>query len=187
MNIPNSLTLLRIFLVPLFLIAVIYGELAVAFGIFLFASATDLLDGFLARRLGQETRLGLYLDPVADKLLIIIAYLVLGFFGLLPSWLAVVVFFKDLFMVIGVVLLAVLGAPLTVFPTIWGKITTFFQLATLALVLYKGVFHQGEHLLMPLFGLTGLLTAFSGGHYIIKRMGLLSCDSLSLYRFEDRD
>lgn len=175
MNIPNTLTLLRIFLVPLFLITVMYGELTLALALFLFASLTDLLDGFLARSLGQETRLGLYLDPVADKLLIIIGYLVLGYFGLLPPWLAVVVFFKDLFMVIGVVLLAMLGAPLKVFPTLWGKITTFSQLLTLAFVLFNQVFHQADFLLAPLFALTGLLTAFSGAHYIIKRMELISC------------
>jgi cardiolipin synthase len=175
MNIPNTLTLLRIFLVPLFLIAVIYGELRLAFWVFLLASVTDLLDGFLARRLNQETRLGLYMDPVADKLLIIIGYLVLGFKGLLPSWLAVVVFFKDLFMVIGVALLALLGAPLTVFPTLWGKLTTCLQLLTLAVVLYHQVFQQAGYLLVPLFSLTGISTAFSGGHYIVKRMGLLSC------------
>jgi cardiolipin synthase len=177
MNIPNTLTLLRIFLVPLFLIVVIYGEFPLAFGVFLFASVTDLLDGFLARRLNQETRLGLYLDPVADKLLIIIGYLVLGFNGLLPSWLAVVVFFKDLFMVIGVALLAMLGAPLKVFPTLWGKLTTCLQLLTLAVVLYHQVFQQAGYLLVPLFSLTGISTAFSGGHYIVKRMSLLSCQN----------
>jgi cardiolipin synthase len=173
MNIPNALTLLRIFLVPLFLIAVIYGELALALGVFLVAAFTDLLDGFFARRLGQETRLGLYLDPAADKLLIITCYLALSFFGFLPPWLAVVVFFKDLFMVIGVALLGVLGAQLTVFPTLWGKQTTFLQLLTLGTVLGHQVFGAGGVLLDPLFALTGILTAFSGGHYIVKRMRLL--------------
>jgi cardiolipin synthase len=175
MNIPNALTLLRIFLVPLFLIAVINGELGQAFVVFLAASTTDVLDGFLARRLGQETQLGLYLDPVADKLLILVGYLTLGFFGLIPAWLAVVVFFKDLYLVIGVGLLALLGAPMALFPTWWGKLTTFFQLGTLVFVLYQRVFDQGGFLLMPLFVLTGILTAFSAAHYIIKRMAMLSC------------
>ncbi len=173
MNIPNALTLLRVFLVPLFLIAVIYGELALALGVFLVAAFTDLLDGFFARRLGQETRLGLYLDPAADKLLIITCYLTLSFFGFLPPWLAVVVFFKDLFMIIGVALLGVLGAQLKVSPTLWGKQTTFLQLLTLALVLCHQVFGAGGFLLFPLFVLTGILTAFSGCHYIVKRMLLL--------------
>jgi cardiolipin synthase len=173
MNVPNALTLLRIFLVPLFLIAVIYGKFPLAFGIFLTAALTDLLDGFFARRLGQETRLGLYLDPVADKLLIITCFLTLGFFGLLPPWLAVVVFFKDLFMVVGVALLGILGAQLTLFPTLWGKQATFLQLLSLGMVLFHQVFDAGGALLLPLFVLTGLLTAFSGGHYIIKRMRLL--------------
>jgi cardiolipin synthase len=175
MNIPNALTLLRIFLVPLFLITVINGELGLAFVVFLAASTTDVLDGFLARRLGQETQLGLYLDPVADKLLIIVGYLALGFFGLIPAWLAVLVFFKDLYLVIGVGLLALLGAKMTVFPTLWGKLTTFFQLGTLVFVLYQRIFDQGEFLLKPLFVLTGILTAFSAAHYIIKRMESLSC------------
>jgi cardiolipin synthase len=177
MNIPNALTLLRIFLVPLFLIAVIYGELPLAFGVFLSAALTDLLDGFFARRLGQETKLGLYLDPAADKLLIITCYLTLSFFGYLPPWLAVVVFFKDLFMIIGVALLGVLGAQLTVFPTLWGKQTTFLQLLTLGLVLCHQVFGTGGVLLLPLFVLTGILTAFSGGHYIVKRMRLLPSEA----------
>ena len=109
MTYPNALTLLRIFLVPAFLIAVIYDRLAVALGFFLLAAATDLLDGFLARRLGQKTVLGTYLDPLADKLLMAVCFISLAAARLLPAWLAVLAVTKDLFVSLGVGILGLLG------------------------------------------------------------------------------
>ncbi|MEJ2700058.1 MAG: CDP-alcohol phosphatidyltransferase family protein, partial [Desulfuromonadales bacterium] len=101
MTLPNALTLLRILMVPALLIAVIYNRTAIALVLFLIAAATDLLDGFLARRLGQKTVLGTYLDPLADKLLMAVCFISLAVVRLLPAWLAVLAVSKDLFVSLG--------------------------------------------------------------------------------------
>lgn len=173
LNIPNALTLSRMFLVPVLTIAVIYHEFRLALAVFLLAAISDLLDGFFARLLNQRTLLGLYLDPAADKVLTLSCYLALAFAGLLPAWLAVVVFFKDLFIVIGAAIIFFCGWELKVEPSPWGKQTTFFQLVTVAAVLLHAVTGWLAAWLPVLFGIAGLLTVVSGGHYIFKRLRTL--------------
>lgn len=173
LNIPNSLTLLRLFLVPLLTIAVIYREFELALVLFVVAALSDLLDGLSARLLNQCTLLGLYLDPAADKILTLSCYLSLAFVGLVPAWLAVVVFFKDLFMILGATIIVFCGWELKVEPSRWGKQTTFLQLLTVAVVLFAAVTGWSSSWVSWLFYLTGLLTVFSGGHYIFKRLRAL--------------
>ena len=176
LNVPNSLTLLRLFLVPLLTIAVIYREFELTLVLFLLAAVTDVLDCLLARWLNQLTLLGLYLDPAADKVLTLSCYLSLAFIGLLPAWLAVVVFFKDLFMILGAAIIFFCGWELKVEPSSWGKQTTFFQLLTIAVVLFLAVTGWPAPWLAWLFFITGLLTIFSGGHYIFRRLRTLPDD-----------
>lgn len=173
LNIPNSLTLLRLFLVPLLTIALIYREFELALGLFLVAALSDLLDGLAARLLGQCTLLGLYLDPAADKLLTLSCYISLAFIGLVPAWLAVVVFFKDLFMILGAAIIFFCGWELKVEPSRWGKHTTFLQLLTVTVVLLVAVTGWSANWISWIFYLTGLLTIFSGGHYIFRRLRAL--------------
>jgi cardiolipin synthase len=173
LNIPNSLTLLRLFLVPLLTIVIIYREFELALALFLVAALSDLLDGLFARLLDQCTLLGLYLDPAADKMLTLSCYLSLAFIGLVPAWLAVVVFFKDLFMILGAAIIFFCGWELKVEPSRWGKYTTFLQLLTVAAVLFVVVADWSATWLSWLFYLTGLLTLFSGGHYIFRRLRTL--------------
>jgi len=168
MNLPNSLTLFRILLVPGFLIAVIYGRLETALVLFVTAGLTDLLDGLLARRYGHETVLGSFLDPVADKLLMTVSFISLAVIGLLPPWLGVVAVSKDLFVVIGMAILYFSGHPVAAVPTLWGKQTTFLQIVTLGLTLLFAVTGGKATMLGPLFILTGIVTAFSGLHYIVS-------------------
>lgn len=169
MNLPNAVTLFRILLVPAFLVAVIYGRLAIALVFFSVAGFTDLLDGLLARRYGHETVLGSFLDPVADKLLMTVSFISLAIIGLLPPWLGVLVVSKDLFVIVGVAVLHFSGQPVAAVPTLWGKQTTFLQIVTVGLVLLLAVTGgDGRVLLRPLFVLTGVVTAFSGLHYIIS-------------------
>jgi len=170
LNVPNALTLSRMFLVPVLTITVIYGEFELALGVFLLAAITDLLDGLFARLLNQCTLLGLYLDPAADKVLTLTCYLTLAVTGLLPAWLAVVVIFKDFFMVLGAAIIFFCGWELKVEPSRWGKQTTFLQLFTVAAVLLQTVTGWLASWLPVLFCLTCLLTVFSGGHYIFKRL-----------------
>ncbi len=173
LNVPNSLTLLRLFLVPLLTISIIYREFELTLVLFLLAAATDLLDGVFARLLNQCTLLGLYLDPAADKILTLSCYLSLAFIGLVPAWLTVLVFFKDLFMILGAAIIFFCGWELKVEPSSWGKHTTFLQLLTIAAVLLLAVTGWSTPWLVWLFFATGLLTIFSGGHYIFRRLRTL--------------
>jgi len=173
MNLPNFLTLLRIFLVPVFLIAVLYRYFPLALVVFIVAGATDALDGFLARRLSLETRLGIYLDPLADKLLTTVSFISLAGVGLLPAWLAVVVVTKDLYVSIGVGICHFSGLPLRVAPTSWGKGSTFLQIVTVGLALVSGTFGFPRQLLSLVFFATGLLTLSSLAHYIFTGLNAL--------------
>jgi cardiolipin synthase len=175
MTLPNALTLLRILMVPALLIAVIYNRTAIALVLFLIAAATDLLDGFLARRLGQKTVLGTYLDPLADKLLMAVCFISLAVVRLLPAWLAVLAVSKDLFVSLGLGILYFTGRKLSPVPTRWGKLTTFLQMTTVGLSLLWPVASLDESSLWPLFLLTGFLTVLSGLHYILQ--GIISLPS----------
>jgi cardiolipin synthase len=166
MNLPNALTLLRILLVPAFLITVIYRELAAALVLFTVAALTDLLDGYLARRLGQKTFLGAFLDPVADKLLMTVSFISLAVIGLLPPWLAVLAVAKDLIVTIGMAVLYFSGQQVAALPTLWGKQTTFLQVIVVALALLFPLTGREPESLWWLFVVAGGVTIFSGMHYI---------------------
>jgi cardiolipin synthase len=168
MNLSNALTLFRIFLVPAFLIAVIYGRLWLALVLFVVAGLTDLLDGLAARRLRQQTLLGAFLDPLADKLLMAVSCVALAVKGLLPAWLAVIMVSKDLFVSLGVAILYFAGQAVAAVPTLWGKQTTFLQIVTLGLVLLQAALGRQLIPLGPLFFLTALVTTASGLHYIVS-------------------
>ena len=101
MNLPNALSLLRVFLVAPFLIAVIYRHFPIALALFVVAGVTDFLDGYLARHLKQKTVLGTFLDPLGDRLLSTVAFIALSVQGLLPAWLAVIVVAKDVYVALG--------------------------------------------------------------------------------------
>jgi cardiolipin synthase len=173
MTIPNIITLARIALVPGFLISVIYGQLQISLGLFILAATTDVLDGLLARFLHQETQLGLYLDPLADKLLCTASYLSLAFIGLLPAWLTVVVFFKDFYIGMGVAIVYFFGRTPRIRPTSWGKGATFVQSITIGTVLLGAVLELDLSMLDALFWFTGGMTVVSGGHYIVKGLDQL--------------
>lgn len=168
MNVSNALTLFRIFLVPAFLIAVIYDRLTAALLLFVLAGLTDLLDGFLARRLRQQTVLGAFLDPLADKLLMTVSYISLAAEGMLPAWLAVIVVAKDLFVSLGVAILYFAGQSVAAVPTLWGKQTTFLQIVTVTVVLLLAIAGKQGLPLGLFYALTGLVTTFSGLHYILS-------------------
>jgi len=128
---------------------------------------TDFLDGILARLLKQENRLGVYLDPAADKLLILACYLGLATAGFLPIWLAVLIIARDILIVSGVVFLKILRVPFKMLPSKISKITTFFQIITALSVLAMAVLHfTSASILLLLFVATALLTLISALDYI---------------------
>jgi cardiolipin synthase len=171
----NQLTILRIVFVPLFIILLVYHELGWALGIFVAAGITDVLDGIIARRFAQKTSLGAVLDPLADKLLMTSSILILSlpqmeFAVRIPGWLMIVIIFRDVFILL-VSLIVVLMVGWRVFtPSPYGKASTFMQVFTVLFVLYA----NWQNLVLPelniIFYMTGLMTAFSGIHYLVRSL-----------------
>jgi cardiolipin synthase len=139
-TIPNLLTLLRMGLIPLFIITLVNGEPKKALLVFVVAGVTDALDGFIARFWKQQSLVGSYLDPLADKLLLMSAYVVLSIPGLshgtpIPLWVTILVIARDVLLV-AVALVVFLAVGLRKFPpTILSKINTLFQVVAVVLVL----------------------------------------------------
>jgi cardiolipin synthase len=165
-NIPNTLSLLRLFLVTPFLISVIYRAYALALLLFILAGVSDFLDGFLARRLDQKSLLGKFLDPMGDKLLTTVAFISLAMQGVIPAWLAVLVVAKDVYVALGSGIAYLAGNVSDFPPTIWGKLSTIFQIATVIFVLLVTLAEWGYSLVEPLFLATGLVTIIAGIHYV---------------------
>ena len=132
MNIPNSLTILRILLVPVYIGFMTYGSYGFALLTLLIAGLTDATDGYLARKLNQRTRLGTVLDPLADKLLLTSSFISLAVLHLVPSWLVILVVSRDIFSS-GTVVAHVTNTPIMT-PTFLGKGTTLFQLSYVLLI-----------------------------------------------------
>ena len=137
---PNLLTLLRLFIVPFIVIEILDGEFRIAFALFFLAGLTDALDGLLARWLSQRTTLGQYLDPIADKLLLSTLFLVLTHVGLIPRYVTVLVFSRDLGILLISTLLFATGALRDFRPSVLGKLNTLVQILSLVLVLSERVF-----------------------------------------------
>jgi cardiolipin synthase (CMP-forming) len=135
LTVPNQLTFLRLAFLPFFIIAIHYDRYDIALGILIFAGVTDGLDGLLARGLNQKTPLGAYLDPIADKLLMFSSYLILALHGKIKWWLVILVLGRDVLLLTAaaVILITVGYRPFP--PSIFGKVTTFFEILLIVLVL----------------------------------------------------
>jgi cardiolipin synthase len=141
LSIPNLITLGRILLVPIVVWAIASGTLWLAFVLFLVAGASDAVDGFVAKRFGMITVLGSYLDPLADKALIVSIYITLGINGEIPRWLVILVVSRDIMIVGGVVLSWLVGSPLKMSPLVVSKLNTVAQIAFACVVLGSLGFH----------------------------------------------
>jgi cardiolipin synthase (CMP-forming) len=168
-TVPNQLTFLRLAFLPFFIIAIEYEKYAWALGILVLAGVTDGLDGLLARGLNQRTPLGAYLDPIADKLLLSSSYFVLAHKAKIGWWLAILVLGRDVLLLVAaaVILITVGYRPFP--PSVWGKATTFFEIALIVVVLVLAV--TGREELMILKEVCGFIVAafvvISGLHYSI--------------------
>ncbi len=166
MNLPNILTLVRVLLIPVFVILVMNQSFGWALFIFALAGITDGVDGLIARLTRQRTELGAYLDPIADKLLLSSAFITLAIFELLPSWLTVIVITRDVIILIGIVVMTLNHYEVKIRPSLMGKVTTTFQISTILLVLMTGYGSLFKHLsTMGIYGTT-VFTILSGAHYI---------------------
>jgi len=173
-TIPNLITLTRILLTPLFIIFLIQGRYPRALAVFLLAGLSDLADGLIARGWQQKSRLGSYLDPLADKLLLGASFITLSIYRQIPSWLTVTVLSRDVILTLGVLLLRLADYNLTIRPSLAAKFTTGAQLATVLLVLLARLWPVPGELLRVFFGLTGALTVISGVHYVYRGLKMVS-------------
>lgn len=166
-TLANQLTLLRLLLIPFFALAILGGNYGWGLGLLVAAGLTDFLDGLLARRLEQRTPLGATLDPIADKLLLSTAFIVLAVGGAVPWWLSILVLSRD-FLILAVALAIIVGAGFRSFrPSLYGKACTTVQILTVLVVVLVE--------LLPAAGLAGVkqfllwltaaLTLVSGVHY----------------------
>src|SRR3954468_10294748 len=167
MSIPNLITLARILLVPVVIWAIISGEMRLAFLLFLAAGISDAVDGFLAKRFGMATELGAYLDPLADKVLIVSIYVALGITGALPASLVILVVSRDIMIVGAVILSWVVDHPVAMKPLLVSKLNTAAQIvfATLKLASLALDFNA-EPALTAMIGLVVVLTLLSIGFYL---------------------
>jgi cardiolipin synthase (CMP-forming) len=171
LTVANQVTLLRMLLIPLFVILVVYGRPGWALAVFAFAGATDALDGLIARRAGQKTSLGAWLDPMADKLLLVTTFVVLtvpqtDLLVRIPLWLTILVISRDVVIVITVAIVNIVMGVRTFRPTIWGKIATATYLVTCVVVMWFNFLGHDSILVDMGIWSSLAITLFSGVHYI---------------------
>lgn len=167
---PNLLTLLRLLFIPFAVIAVVDNHYIWALGIFVLAGISDGLDGLLARLLKQKTVLGLYLDPIADKLLLSTMFLVLATMHKIRWSVTVLVFSRDIIIVIVCALLYATGVMRIFKPSWWGKANTVAQIVTVPMVLLRQISKARWIANFTAFCIwaTVVLTIFSGVHYVMR-------------------
>jgi cardiolipin synthase len=172
-NLPNLLSVLRMALVPVFVIEVLGGDVRAALLVFAVAGITDALDGAIARIWRQQTALGAYLDPAADKLLLVSAYVVLAIPNLhtgfvIPAWVTALVITRDVVIVVVALLLYVTAAVSRFPPSPLSKVNTVVQVATVILVLLSGLSETLEVPAMIAAYTVAVLTLGSGVDYIVR-------------------
>ena len=178
LTLPNAITFARLCAVPASVYLVVERELALAFYLFVAAGLSDAVDGWLARRRGGGSALGAILDPVADKALLVSMYVALAAVGELPAWLAIMVVFRDVVIVGGVLVLALIGQPVAIQPLYVSKLNTVLQIVLVAATLFMagfGLDHSqfaGAHFVQAdlikavLIWAVGVTTLASGGAYV---------------------
>jgi cardiolipin synthase len=172
-TLPNFITLLRLAALPFFLLSIAEGRFGIALGLFVAAGVSDGIDGFLARRFHMRSALGAYLDPIADKLLLMSSYVFLAipaYPGLvkIPVWLVVMVISRD-FLLMMVGLLLILASGRKRFPPTWvGKVTTVTQIVTILFVLCANLWSWPRQVVTVAFGAAAAMTVLSGFDYVYR-------------------
>ena len=168
LSIPNLVTLGRILLVPVVVWAITAGEMRIAFLLFLAAGITDAIDGFLAKRFGMSTELGAYLDPLADKAMLVSIYVMLAVAGTLPLWLVIAVVSRDLMILAAIMVSWLMDKPPEIRPLMVSKVNTLAQFLLAALVLATGAFgiDPGQALTLGIVAV-GVLTGLSAAAYLL--------------------
>lgn len=182
MNVPNKISVLRILLVPFFAASLLYyrpqqdGLRLIALAIFVLGVLTDMVDGNIARAKGDKTKLGTFLDPIADKLLLVTAFVFLSVIVRFPAgvrmpiWVPLIVISREIILVLGAALIHMVTGNLQIQPTLLGKLATVFQMATIISVLLQWQFSYFIWTSAVLF------TVLSGIDYILRGSRLLSAE-----------
>lgn len=182
LNIPNLLTLTRLFLVPVFLALLSQHRFGYALYVFCVAGLTDALDGTIARWFDLRTEIGALLDPFADKLLLLSAFVGLTVENVIPGWLLGVVIIRDIVIVFGYLLLIFYtDERVPVHPSYLGKAATCFQLASVVAALAGMGQSQVEQLWNFLLYATVAITALSGIHYAYQGLAWLSSSEPQMF------
>jgi len=180
LTLANQLTILRIMLIPAFVLLVVYGFLGWALVTFLVAGITDALDGLIARTWpGQRTSLGAWLDPMADKLLLVTTFVVLTLPGIpltnhLPLWLTIITISRDVVIVGVVAIISLAVGPRTFTPSMWGKLATATYIVTSVVFMYYN-YREERSIVVDLFVWLSLtVTIVSGVDYFTKLRKLVN-------------
>ena len=179
LTLANQLTILRIMLIPAFVLLIVYGYLGWALVTFFVAGATDALDGLIARRAGQQTPLGAWLDPMADKLLLVTTFVVLTLPAIplthhVPLWLTVLVISRDT-VIVGVVAIVSLAiGPRTFRPSLWGKLATAVYILTSVVIMYYNYRREPARVVEIFIWASLAVTLVSGIDYFLKLRRLIN-------------
>lgn len=169
MNLPNLITFGRLLTVPITVYLLMQSAYLAAFILFLLAGVSDALDGYLAKRNNQTTELGAILDPLADKALLVGVYVTLGLQGNLPNWLVVLVVFRDVLIIGGVIILFLVRLDVKMRPLIISKVNTATQIGLAALVLAElGLTLEIMGVVEVMIYLVGATTVISGASYMVS-------------------
>jgi cardiolipin synthase (CMP-forming) len=175
----NQLTLLRMLLIPAFVLLVVYGYFGWALLVFIFAGATDAFDGLIARRSNQRTTLGAWLDPAADKLLLLAAFVTLtlpniGLTNRLPIWLTVIAISRDVGIVLTVAIVNLAIGPRTFRPSALGKFATAFFIVTCVVVMYFNYLGEPSWVVDLFIWVAATITIASALHYVWRLARILN-------------
>jgi cardiolipin synthase (CMP-forming) len=175
LNIPNTLTITRIVIIPVFVTSILYRRYDYSLYLFVTAALTDMFDGLFARLKNQKTTLGTFLDPLADKFLLVTAFIILSINGWIPKWLTIMVISRDIIVIIGWFLLYLIYDRSKVEPSVLGKIAILMQSLLIAYVLLN--INNFLPVIPRIFlSATAGTTILSGLHYIYKGLNLTHAD-----------
>lgn len=179
MSYANLISIGRLLCVPLLIWLCLMGLMKEAFWVFCIAGASDFLDGLLARLLKERTQLGAFLDPLADKALLVGTFVTLAFLGFVPLWLVILVVFRDLLIVVGTLLILLFDKELSIDPLFISKLNTAAQILLLAFLLGAAALGQSHpYISAPLIWLVGLTTFLSGASYVKLWIKLMNQESV---------
>lgn len=167
-TLPNIITIFRFLLVPAVILALLTEKMGWAFAGFLIAGISDGVDGFIARQFDQRSELGAYLDPMADKVLLVSVFVMLGYMGHLPLWLVVMVVSRDALIVSAVLLSTIMGNPVEMKPLMVSKLNTLMQIVLVLAILAAAAFRVEISLIEDaLIYVTAGLTVASTAAYLV--------------------